>query len=351
MPKESLKDKLDGNELDLSLNNLEVVPVKELLAIPKATHLDLSCNLLVKLPDSFCSLTHLVKIDLSKNQLTELPQDFGRLENLQHLDLLGNGLTSLPESFSLLKKLKWLDLKDNPLEPGLKKNAGDCLDEKQCLACAKRILLYMKELSSQMERKRQLKLKEQRDKYAKEKAEEDEEVKRLRDEKKAEKERKKKEQQAKKAPKETTPYGDHHHIQGDETAREKEKRETKKDKTGRGFCSCFMMIASILVLGVALVVGLVIHCSTSLKDRYCRDYFNPAQTQVMQVLNKTQQQATGLYAVVSQQSGHYFEIVSAKATEMYEVSMEVVHGTYVSAIEMWEKMQEGEGESQETGKT
>jgi hypothetical protein len=33
MPKDSLKDKLDGNELDLSLTNLEVVPVKELVSI------------------------------------------------------------------------------------------------------------------------------------------------------------------------------------------------------------------------------------------------------------------------------------------------------------------------------
>ena len=31
MPKESLKDKLDGNELDLSLSSLETVPVNELV--------------------------------------------------------------------------------------------------------------------------------------------------------------------------------------------------------------------------------------------------------------------------------------------------------------------------------
>ena len=90
--------------------------------------------------DSFCTLIHLVKVDLSKNKLTELPVDFGQLENLQHLDLLGNQLTTLPESFSLLNKLKWLDLKDNPLDTGLKKNAGDCLDEKQCRACAQRVM-------------------------------------------------------------------------------------------------------------------------------------------------------------------------------------------------------------------
>ena len=86
--------------------------------------------------DTFCTLTHLVKIDLSKNLLTKLPDDFGNLTRLQHLDLLGNKLTGLPVSMYQLTKLKWLDLKDNPLEPGLKKVAGDCLDEKQCKKCA-----------------------------------------------------------------------------------------------------------------------------------------------------------------------------------------------------------------------
>lgn len=33
MPKENLKDKLDGNELDLGLNNLTTVPVKDLVSI------------------------------------------------------------------------------------------------------------------------------------------------------------------------------------------------------------------------------------------------------------------------------------------------------------------------------
>ena len=32
MPKDNLKDKLEGNELDLSLNNLTEVPVKELVS-------------------------------------------------------------------------------------------------------------------------------------------------------------------------------------------------------------------------------------------------------------------------------------------------------------------------------
>ena len=33
MPKDSLKDKLEGNELDLSLNNLDTVPVRELVCL------------------------------------------------------------------------------------------------------------------------------------------------------------------------------------------------------------------------------------------------------------------------------------------------------------------------------
>lgn len=33
MPKESLKDKLEDNELDLSLNNLDTVPVKDLVCL------------------------------------------------------------------------------------------------------------------------------------------------------------------------------------------------------------------------------------------------------------------------------------------------------------------------------
>lgn len=38
------------------------------------------------------------------------------------------------------QSLKWLDLKDNPLEPGLAKAAGDCLDEKQCKQCAGKVM-------------------------------------------------------------------------------------------------------------------------------------------------------------------------------------------------------------------
>ncbi|MBZ3881824.1 Leucine-rich repeat-containing protein 59 [Sciurus carolinensis] len=102
----NLRDKLDGNELDLSLSDLNEVPVKELAALPKATILDLSCDKSSSLPSDFCGLTHLVKLDLSKNKLQHLPADFGRLVNLQHLDLLNNSRVTLPVSFAQLKNLK-----------------------------------------------------------------------------------------------------------------------------------------------------------------------------------------------------------------------------------------------------
>ncbi|XP_069510979.1 leucine-rich repeat-containing protein 59 [Ambystoma mexicanum] len=167
----NLRDKLDGNELDLSLSDLNEVPVKELAALPKATILDMSCNNLTSLPSEFCALTRLVRLDLSKNQLLQLPSEFGRLINLQHLDLLNNRLSVLPVSFSQLKSLKWLDLKDNPLDPTLAKIAGDCLDEKQCKQCASAVLQYMRAIQSEQDRQRQLQLHAQREQEKKRDAE------------------------------------------------------------------------------------------------------------------------------------------------------------------------------------
>uniref|UniRef100_A0A023FGB5 Leucine-rich repeat-containing protein 59 n=1 Tax=Amblyomma cajennense TaxID=34607 RepID=A0A023FGB5_AMBCJ len=159
MAKGSLKSRLDGNSLDLSLNELTEPPVKELAELPKAVKLDLSCNKIAVLPDAFCALTHLKELDLSKNQLRELPANFGRLNNLQKLDLYANNLTTLPLSMCRMKSLRWLDLKGNPLEPKLKAIAGDCLDEKQCQQCAKKIVEHLQAQESDLEREKQKKTK------------------------------------------------------------------------------------------------------------------------------------------------------------------------------------------------
>ncbi|XP_026172052.1 leucine-rich repeat-containing protein 59 [Mastacembelus armatus] len=220
----NLKDKINGNEVDLSLCNLTEVPVKELALFPKATAVDLSCNNISSLPPEFCNLTHLVKVDLSKNQLACLPDDLGNLVNLQHLDLYNNKLTVLPVSFSQLRSLKWLDLKDNPLEPILAKAAGDCLDEKQCKQCATKVLQHMRTIQDEVDRareKRLLREKElERKREAKQREREAREKEARKREKAEEKEKRRKEYKAQMAA-----------LAAQE--QQKKKTEEKKKKNGQ----------------------------------------------------------------------------------------------------------------------
>lgn len=63
-------------------------------SLRKITSIDLSCNLIFRLPNDFCSvLQHLIKLDLSKNKIIELPKNIGMLQHLQRLDLFQNQLT------------------------------------------------------------------------------------------------------------------------------------------------------------------------------------------------------------------------------------------------------------------
>ncbi|KAM9837082.1 leucine-rich repeat-containing protein 59 isoform 2-T2 [Aulostomus maculatus] len=222
----NLKDKISGNEVDLSLCNLTEVPVKELALFPKATVVDLSCNNITSLPPEFCNLTHLTKVDLSKNQLTCLPDDLGNLVNLQHLDLYNNKLTALPVSFSQLRSLKWLDLKDNPLEPVLAKAAGDCLDEKQCKQCALKVLQHMQALQEEADRAREKRLLREKElekkKEAKQREREAREKEARKREKAEEKEKRRKEYNA--------------HMAATLAAQEQQKKrrsEDRKKKNGK----------------------------------------------------------------------------------------------------------------------
>lgn len=259
----NLKDKVSGNEADLSLCNLTEVPVKELALFPKATFVDLSCNNITSLPPEFCNLTYLVKVDLSKNQLTCLPDDLGNLVNLQHLDLYNNKLTVLPASFSQLQNLKWLDLKDNPLEPVLAKVAGDCLDEKQCKQCASKVLQHTRALQEEVDRareKRLLREKEtERKREMKQREREAREKEARKREKAEEKEKRRKEYNAQMAA-----------LAAQE--QQKKKSEEKKKKNGqaavkkvavesapkprRSLCGLFKLLL-LLLLGLA---GLATAC-------------------------------------------------------------------------------------------
>ncbi|CAC5423961.1 Leucine-rich repeat-containing protein 59 [Mytilus coruscus] len=314
MPKENLKDKLDGNELDLGLSNLTTVPVKELAAIPKATVLDLSNNVISILPDPFCTLVHLVKIDLSKNLLTELPDKFGNLRNLQHLDLLGNKLNVLPLSFWRLEKLRWLDLKDNPLKDELKRNAGDCLNENECKKCAQRILRYMKDLNSELERVKQRRLQKKKeihetnflsalqnielifflDKCATEllslhavtylfvnielealqKEKEESERQQIRDERKAEKERKKIESR-KKYQTEKEEDEDTQSSEEGERLDSGNRKSAIKVKTATDGRLCTKVLLSLFMTAI-FIVGMIyvisVYCEREKKEKFCKEY-------------------------------------------------------------------------------
>lgn len=193
-----MKDKLDDDNLDLSMCDLKSVPVKEIAELQRARKLNLSFNNLIFLPEDFYKLEHIRDLDLSKNHLKALPKNFGRLSNLKRLDLLSNDLEGLPLSFCELKSLQWLDLKDNPLNSKLKQVAGDCLNEVQCKKCAVNVLKYMKEQQAEEDRRVQELLKLKREEELKKKIAEEEEQKRLKEIKKLEKELKKQEMLKKK---------------------------------------------------------------------------------------------------------------------------------------------------------
>lgn len=139
----NVKDRLKDETLDLSLCDLKEVPVREIATIKKATHLDLSNNLLTSLPNNFVNLKQIVKLDLSRNALTEIPENFGELRQLKHLDLYANQISRLPLSLSELKNLRWLDLKENPLTPAVASVAGPCSNLSECQACARNIVTYL----------------------------------------------------------------------------------------------------------------------------------------------------------------------------------------------------------------
>ncbi|KAJ7385204.1 Leucine rich repeat containing 59 [Desmophyllum pertusum] len=166
LSKEEIKDKFDGEELDLSLCNLAKVPVREMASLPKATVVDLSCNNLTILPDTFCTLRHLVRLDLSKNALTELPRDFGNLNQLKRLDLYSNQLSFLPLSCVSLKELRWLDLKNNPLQSLWPDVIGNCLSEEECRECAVNMLRHLKVLAANEEQENEVRLSFEREQKA-----------------------------------------------------------------------------------------------------------------------------------------------------------------------------------------
>ncbi|KAL7018394.1 hypothetical protein ACKWTF_010735 [Chironomus riparius] len=173
----NVKERLEDNVLDLSLLEIEDIPVRDIAEVKRATVLDLSSNNIRFIPKNFGThLSHIYRIDLSKNQLRFLPDDFGNLTNLKHLDLYNNQLEHLPITFGHLSKLKYLDLKANPLNPALQKIIGPCITGKDCQNAAKNVVPYYIDLEKKM-------IYEKRKKAEREEKERELEAERQREEK------------------------------------------------------------------------------------------------------------------------------------------------------------------------
>ncbi|XP_050416983.1 leucine-rich repeat-containing protein 59 [Patella vulgata] len=300
MAKNSLRDRVEGTEIDLSLSNLSVVPVKDVAALKKCNQLDLSNNQLKALDDIFStSLTHLVKIDLSKNHLASLPSNFGSLKNLQHLDLLGNQLTTLPVSFYQLLKLKWLDVKDNPLEEPLKSIAGNCLNDAECKKCAIKTVRFLTGVNAQL-------LKKQEDEEERvrglEKIRQEEEAKerrRRKAEKQAQADEIKRQKAALKA--EQKQQNNHH----DSPERVKEKPATNgvkehveiksSNSTDGALCNCFGMLFALLLVMAAVAVGFYFYCGSHGNDKTCTVYYKPVEKNAVATFNILQKKLVELY--------------------------------------------------------
>jgi len=256
---------LDDDTLDLSLSQMNEVTedvVRDISLLPKGTNLDLSNNLLLCLPDSFCELTHLTRLDLSKNRLQDLPEYFGNLRSLRQLDLYSNELERLPVTFGQLKNLKFLDLKNNPLSAAIQKAAGPCITSSDCQQCAKKVVALYQSMQSQLERERQKRAIEEEKVKAAVRAAEEAERERIRVEKRAAKERRREEaaQRSRMAAAAAMANDGHQNGRGRQATysdgsieREMERRPNDVSAgEGRGFCrSLFMFLLGLLFVMMA----------------------------------------------------------------------------------------------------
>lgn len=103
--------------LNLSNMGITIFP-KCLLKLTNVDELDLSRNLIQKLPDNIGNFSSLRWLDLHSNRLESVPESIGCLVGLTHLNFSNNRLTSagLPSTLGFLTSLKSLNLGMNQLD-------------------------------------------------------------------------------------------------------------------------------------------------------------------------------------------------------------------------------------------
>ena len=113
---DSFEDFPSVSHMDLSYNNLSLLPEGVFKGLWKLVILSLNHNKLILLPENvFQNLGNLLQLHLYHNNLSSLPGCvFRGLQNLKLLDIASNKLTSLPESiFQTLGQLRHLFLSNN----------------------------------------------------------------------------------------------------------------------------------------------------------------------------------------------------------------------------------------------
>lgn len=104
--------------LDLSINELELLPKERLQGLKSLRSLNVSHNSLRSLEEFTSELIYLQVLDVSFNQLDEIEKGtFRHLVGLTELHLMGNRMTSIAsDAFKYLSALQVLDLRRNYFE-------------------------------------------------------------------------------------------------------------------------------------------------------------------------------------------------------------------------------------------
>ncbi len=104
----------NGHITKLNLYGLNLTELSDIIGNLKELRiLDLRCNQLKNLPESFQSLANLRDLHLSGNIFVSLPNLLGNLKNLRLLNLDSIGLLSLPETIGNLEYLEKISLRHN----------------------------------------------------------------------------------------------------------------------------------------------------------------------------------------------------------------------------------------------
>ncbi len=100
--------------LDLSCNKLKLLP-ESFNTLQNLKHIDLGSNKFETFPEILCSLPELTDINIRYNQITDIPASISKLTNLKKFDVSHNKLTKIPEQIDKLQYLKTFDTTENSI--------------------------------------------------------------------------------------------------------------------------------------------------------------------------------------------------------------------------------------------